>query len=137
MVLSGSVVLAACGNDGLSLARQACVQVNESIKLYTSAQHQTDPARAADLVRRATQDLETALQVAAQANSADPQWNPLMTTLQEIGRNSEHNLIPALRAQCTQAAQPNEQAPVIPPQPSGSVGPATPGRTTPSTLTGQ
>lgn len=132
-----AVVLGACGNDGLSLARQACVHVDASIRLYNKAQHASSPAKAAGQEHRATQDLEAALPLAAQANSADPQWNPLMTTLQEVGRNSEGNLLTALRAQCSQAAQPNEQAPAVTPQPSGLTG--TPATTppTPSTLPGQ
>lgn len=138
------VGVAACGNDGLTLARQACTKVNASIALYDRSVHDTDPGRAAKERQRATRYLESALPLAAQATSADPQWNPLMTTLQEIGRNSEAHLIAALRAQCTQAARPNEQAPVVPPQPSIATGPATGttgnssgGRSSPSTLPGQ
>lgn len=130
-----SFALGACSNNGLSLARQACLQVNASIHLYEQAQQDTNPARAARQARKATQHLETALPLAAQANSADPQWNPLMTTLQEVGRNSEAHLVPALRAQCTQAAQPNEEAPIVSPQPSGSTGTST--VPTPSTIAGQ
>lgn len=123
------MLLAACSNNGLSLARQACTHVNASIKLYTKSQHDANVGRAATERQKAVVELEDAQQLAAQANSADPQWNPLMTTLQEVGRNSEAHLIPALRAQCTQAAQPNEQAPVVSPQPSGGAG--TPGGGTP------
>ena len=128
--------LGACGNDGLSLARQACVKVDASLELYHHSAHATDPATAAREQRQATVDLEEALPLAAQANSADPQWNPLMTTLQEVGRNSEGHLVAALRAQCNQAAQPNEQAPVVSPQPSVATGGAG-GRSSPSTLPGQ
>lgn len=150
LLLSGSLLLSACGNNGLTLARQACVHVGASLSLYEKSLRDTNPTRAADQVRKATEQLELALPLAAQANSADPQWNPLMTTLQEIGRNSEANLVAALRAQCTQAAQPNEQAPVIGGTPTTGPTPAptsttpTPGHaphtsthTTPSTLHGQ
>lgn len=128
--------LGACGNDGLSLARQACVKVDASLELYHHSAHATDPATAAREQRQATVDLEEALPLAAQANSADPQWNPLMTTLQEVGLNSEAHLISALRAQCAQAARPNEQAPVVPPPP-GATGTPAGGGGSPSTLPGQ
>lgn len=130
-LLGCGVLATSCSNNGLSLARQACVHVDTSIRLYTDSQREADPAKAAEQQRKATIELEAALQLAAQANSADPQWNPLMTTLQEVGRNSEGHLITALRAQCTQAAQPNEEAPVVTSPPSGP-SPATPAQATPT-----
>lgn len=150
LLFGGSLALSACGNNGLSLARQACVHVNQSLNLYAKSVHDPNPARSAVQQQRATEQLELALPLASQANSADPQWNPLMTTLQEIGRNSEAHLVAALRAQCTQAAQPNEEAPVVGGTPATGRTPAptsttsTPGgtshpstRPTPSTLPGQ
>jgi hypothetical protein len=127
-----SLVLSACSGSGDTLAREACVHVKESISLYTAAEHSSDAARAASERTRAVEQLETALPLAAQANSADPQWNPLMTTLQEIGRNSEAHLIDALRAQCALADTNNEQAPVI-----TSTVPGEQTASTPSTLPGQ
>lgn len=137
LVVAGTALgLSACSNNGLTLARQACVKVDASLKLYEHSTHATDPRTAAREQRQAIVDLEEALPLAAQANSADPQWNPLMTTLQEVGGNAEGHLVPALRAQCTQAAQPNEQAPVVSPQPSLATG-AAGGGSPPSTLPGQ
>lgn len=127
-----AVTLSACSGAGLSLARQACVHVKTSIRLYTASQHAPDGRTAAAERTRAVQELEVALPLAAQATSSDPQWNPLMTTLQEIGRNSEANLVPALRAQCAQADTPNEQAPVVP-----STIPGEPRAPRTSTLPGQ
>ncbi|HVX20278.1 MAG TPA: hypothetical protein VHB02_02910 [Acidimicrobiales bacterium] len=123
-----SLVLSSCGNDGLRLARQACGYVTTSIRLYSAAEHDPDPAKAAALRTRATVALEKALPLAAQANSADGQWNPLMTTLQEVGRNSEANLVTALKRQCAQAARANEQPPAV-----NNI----PGQPSPSTLPGQ
>ncbi|HTX63566.1 MAG TPA: hypothetical protein VMD28_07980, partial [Acidimicrobiales bacterium] len=101
-----------CSNAGSSLARAACVHVDASIHLYTQAEHATTAARARTKVNQAANQLSEALQLAAQANSANPAFNPLMTTLQEIGRTSESNLIPALRAQCEAAENPTSQSPV-------------------------
>ena len=108
MVLSGAgaVLLAACSNSGTALAQRACVHVDASIRLYTEAQHSSDTTTARKKANEAIDQLEAALPIAAQANSADPAYNPLMTTLQEIGRTSESNLIPALRAQCAAATSP-------------------------------
>lgn len=105
------LVLAGCSNDGLSLARQACTYVNRSIRLYERTQHQSNVTLVDYELQQVVIWLEDAIPLAAQANSADPQWNPLMTTLQEVRRNELSNLMPALEAQCHQASLPNEQPP--------------------------
>jgi hypothetical protein len=125
-----AIILSACGDAGLTLAREACVHVKSSLRLYAASE--TDTSAAAADRTRAIEQLEVALPLAAQATSADPQWNPLMTTLQEIGRSSEANLVAALRAQCAQADTPNEQAPAVPSTLPGERAP-----TSPSTLPGQ
>lgn len=112
LMVFGGVLMSACSNGGASLAQQACVHVDASIKLYTRAEHDTNQATAARNAERAIADLEAAEPLAARANSADPAYNPLMTTLQEIGRTSESNLIPALKAQCEAAMNPTSQSPV-------------------------
>lgn len=123
-VAAGSaLLLSGCSNAGSSLARAACVHVDTSIHLYTEAEHATSAAAARTKVNQATSQLNQALQLAAQANSADPAFNPLMTTLQEIGRTSESNLIPALRAQCEAAQNPTSQSPV-PGGPTSGTAPA-------------
>lgn len=98
--------MSACSGGGTSLAEQACVHVDASIKLYDQAEHETNQTTAARNAEKATAQLEAAEPLAARANSANPAYNPLMTTLQEIGRTSESNLIPALEAQCDAAAHP-------------------------------
>jgi len=125
-----AVTLSACGDAGLTLAREACVHVKSSLRLYAASQ--SDTSAAATDRTRAIEQLEVALPLAAQATSDDPQWNPLMTTLQEIGRNSEANLVDALRAQCAQADTPNEQPPAVPSTLPGERSPSSP-----STLPGQ
>lgn len=127
-----AVALSACGDAGLTLAREACVHVKASLRLYAEAQGDPDHGTAAAEQLRAIEQLEVALPLAARATSDDPQWNPLMTTLQEIGRNREANLVAALRAQCAQADTPDEQAPMVPSTVPGE--PAPPSR---STLPGQ
>lgn len=111
--------LSGCSNSGQSLARQACAHVKASLRYYDDAQHAPDAHRAASDRTRAIEELEAALPLAAQANSADPQWNPLMTTLQEIGRNAEKNLVPALRAQCAAADGNDEGTPTATTVPPG------------------
>jgi hypothetical protein len=123
-----ALLLAGCSNSGLTLARQACTHVETSIRLYTAATNDTDQRQAAAQRKAALEELEAALPLAAQATAADGQWNPLMTTLQEAGRNSEAHLVTALRLQCAQAARTNEQAPTVN---------HVPGQPTPSTLPGQ
>ena len=127
-----AVVLSGCGGDGQALAREACRHVDASLRLYAAAGRTTDRQKAAADRNKAIVQLEAALPLAAKANSADPQWNPLMTTLQEIGRNSEANLVSALRAQCEVANSSGTQPPIV-----GSTVPGEPRSPTPSTLPGQ
>jgi hypothetical protein len=109
---SSALLLGGCSNAGSSLAKAACVHVDASIHLYTEAEHAESTSTARAKASQATNELSQALPLAAQANSADPAFNPLMTTLQEIGRTSESNLIPALRAQCEAAQNPTSVSPV-------------------------
>lgn len=113
VAISG-VALSACSNDGLTLARQACTHVDRSLTDYTKAQHASSSQVASADAKEAFRQLEAALPLAAAATSADPRWNPLMTTLQEIGRTSEANLTEALQAQCASAAHPTPNGPVAP-----------------------
>jgi hypothetical protein len=121
-VLVSGLILTACSNDGLTLARQACTYVNRSIRLYNRTLHQTDVTQINAELQQVVVWLEDAIPLAAQANSADPQWNPLMTTLQEVRRNELSNLMPALEAQCHQAGLPNEQPPPFNNVPTGGNG---------------
>lgn len=130
--LALALVLGGCGNSGLTLARQACGHVKASIRLYDVGLRAADAGKAARDRTLALEQLESALPLAAQANSADPQWNPLMTTLEEIDRNSEANLLGALRSQCAVADSSGEQTPII--APTGTVANSQP---SPSTLPGQ
>jgi len=122
-----ALLAAGCGNNGQALARQACVHVNESIALYREATRIADSSKADSLRTKAVEQLELALPLAARATSADPQWNPLMTTLEESGFNTESHLIPALHTQCQLADSQNEQAPVV--APNGSTGTTAPAPT--------
>lgn len=128
LLLAGGGVMSACSNGGTSLAQEACVHVGRSIRLFTRAEHDTSQAAAARNAKKAIVQLEQAEQLAAQANSANPAYNPLMTTLQEIGRTSEANLIPALQAQCDAANNPTAQGPVPSgPAPATTRGPGSTG----------
>ncbi len=133
LVVGSGLFLSACGGqDGVALARQACGHIRTSIAAFEQAAHDSNSTRAAGERTLALTQLNDALQLAAQANSANPEWNPLMTTLQESDRVSEQFLIPALRAQCAFAESPNPEAPVI-----TSTVPGQPKTPTPSTLPGQ
>ncbi len=120
---AGGVLLSACSNAGDALAQAACVHVYDSIHLYTRAEHATSTGTVRNDVDKAMGELEQALPLAARATSANPAYNPLMTTLQEIGRTTEANLIPALRAQCEAAQHPTSQSPV-PAGPTSGTAPA-------------
>jgi hypothetical protein len=92
--------LAACSNQGIGLARQACDDVGRSITLLHQADRSQDPSSSAELHRRAYVELVAALPIAAQATYVDNQWQALMTTLSQSGQVPEAELVPALRAEC-------------------------------------
>lgn len=109
-----ATVLSGCSEQsGANLARQACAHVNRSIRAYDEALHSKGSTRADDF-RRASQQLQAAEPLAAQATSADGQWNALMTTLNEVGQVDEGHLLDALRAQCEVADSSNPVVPDIP-----------------------
>jgi hypothetical protein len=103
VVIGLGVPLAACGNDGAVLAKQACTHVNRSLTLLAEASHQSDGTVAARLQEQAYVQLRQALPIAAQAAYRDGQWQSLMTTVSESNRVPETTLVQALRAQCQQA----------------------------------
>lgn len=132
LVCGVSLLAASCTNAGTSLALKACVHVDTSIHLFTQAEHAASAKEARSKAKAATAQLAKALPLAARATSTDPRFNPLMTTLQEIGRTSEANLITALRAQCKAAKNPTSST-FPPPSTPGAAGggltsPATPAR---------
>ena len=110
-----ALVLSGCAQqDGLALAREACKHVNTSIQLYRLAESSPPGAQARNDLQRASDQLQQAEPLAAQATSADGQWNALMTTLQEIGRVDERYLLSALRDQCGVADSNQTVLPPIP-----------------------
>jgi hypothetical protein len=106
MVVGVPLGLAACtsAHDGQALARQACAHVHRSVAEWRdSLRAGTSASAAADLQRRADEQLRIALPLAAAANSDDGSWNSLMTTISEIADVDEGHLLPALEAQCVLA----------------------------------
>jgi hypothetical protein len=109
-----AAVLSSCSEQsGVDLARQACAHVHQAIAAYESGLSSTGSARVSDL-RHASQDLQAAEPLAAEATSSDGQWNALMTTLNEIGQVDEGHLINALRAQCAVADSSDPELPDVP-----------------------
>lgn len=108
-------VLVACGNSGTALARQACGYVDQSVALLAQAGHAPAGGQAAADQQRAYADLRDALPIAASANSANGEWDALMTTISESARVPEQHLVAALRSQCQLAYSANPQdAPLVP-----------------------
>lgn len=93
-------LLSACGDNGTSLAKQACSHVNLSIALLRESDRRADQTQAAHLKERAYVQLLAALPIAAEAAGHDGQWQALMTTISEGNRVPETTLVNALTAQC-------------------------------------
>ncbi|MDE3086769.1 MAG: hypothetical protein KGJ77_08380 [Acidobacteriota bacterium] len=102
-VVAGAVATACSRGDALALARQACGNVQRSIALYDRSTTEPSAARQADAAAAVAQ-LRAALPLAAKAAGEDSQWQALVTTLSESSRVAEADLVPALRAQCADAA---------------------------------
>jgi hypothetical protein len=121
LALGAALGLSACSSQGgQALAQQACDHVRLSVADYLRAVNSsTSPAAAAQLQKKADQQLRDALPLAAAANSDDGSWNSLMTTISESANIDEGHLIPALRAQCVVA---NSNPNVNPQAPSANSG---------------
>ena len=100
--LSGGV-LTACAASAGDLARASCAHVDKSLALFSKAEHTTSPSEAAALRNQAYLDLLPSIPIAAQAAYHDISWQALSTTLSEINRVPESELVPSLQAQCTNA----------------------------------
>lgn len=125
-----AITISACNaNGGLSLAQQACGHVARSLQLFSQSQHAPNLHLVSTEQDKAAEQLEQALPLAAQANSDGGEWNPLMTTLSELTRVNEAQLVPALRAECSLT---NSKGYIPTPGSSPQNTPATP-----STLPGQ
>jgi hypothetical protein len=102
VTVSGAAITACAASAG-GLARASCVHVNASLALLTKAGNATDPNVAAKLRNQAYLALLPAIPIAAQASYHDSTWQPLSTTLSEVNRVPESELVPSLRAQCRSA----------------------------------
>jgi hypothetical protein len=120
--------LSACSSqDGQDLAQQACVHVHRSVSDYLRAVRPgTAPAEAAQLQKKADQELRDALPLAAAANSDDGSWNALMTTISEGATVDEGHLVPSLQAQCVVADSNANVNPQSPGNNGGTTGSTTP-----------
>jgi len=103
VVTASGGTLTACAASAGDLARASCVHVNASLALLAKAGHATDPNVAAKLRNQAYLALLPAIPIAAQASYHDITWEPLSTTLSEINRVPESELVPSLQSQCQSA----------------------------------
>jgi len=127
LILGIAVSLAACSNSGTGLAQQACSHINRSIALLKESDHPSGQSTAETLQVQAYDQLRAALPIAAEAAYQNGQWQALMTTVSESNRVPETTLVPALKAQCTDADTTifGQQAPpasIPPAAPTGTTG---------------
>ncbi len=127
VALGLGVALSACGDDGTSLAKQACTHINLSISLLKKSDGRPE-AQSVHLKERAYVELLAALPIAAEAASHDNQWQALMTTISEGNRVPETTLVNALTAQCKVADSSTFNQP---PPPSSIPPPSIPPGSTP------
>ncbi len=124
---AGGLGLSACGGGGgQALAQQACVHVHRSLADYhQSTKPGVAAATVAKLQQQAGNELQVALPLAAQANSADGTWNSLMTVISESATIDEGHLVPSLEAQCAAADSNQNVNPLTPGQNGNSHTPDT------------
>jgi hypothetical protein len=110
-----ALTLGGCGQQGGdALAREACVHVGKSLRLYTDAQRTTNESVARSDLTRAYSELRAALPMAAMATSENGQWVALETTISESARVSEGDLLTGLRQECSVADSANPDQPPLP-----------------------
>ena len=106
LALGSLAILAGCGGNPDAKAKQACQHVERSLRLYTQAASNPDPAGADRQRADALVELRTALPLAAVAAAGSGQWEALRTTLSESPNVEEGRLVPALTQQCQTALAP-------------------------------
>lgn len=121
-VVGIGTALSACGNDGETLARQACTHINRSIALLKESDAPAERSQSTQLAQEAYSQLRQALPIVSQAAYADGQWQALMTTVSESNRVPESTLVTALQAQCGSA----DSSPFNQPPPPSSIPPPAP-----------
>jgi len=121
LVAAGFGLSACSQQNGVTLARQACVHVHKSVVEY---RHSLEPgvtsADQTHLQTEAYTQLRDALPLAAAATSDDGSWNALMTALDESNTVDEAHLVPSLLGQCAVADANVNVNPDNPQSPSGS-----------------
>ncbi len=101
VVVAAGLTISACGHgSALSYANDSCHHVESSIKLFNASTHAPSQSLANLDRSNAYRQLRLALPLAARANSANGQWDALMTTVSESSRVGESHLIHALGDQC-------------------------------------
>jgi hypothetical protein len=106
LALGSLAIVAGCGGNSDSKAKQACQHVERSLRLYAQAASNPDPAGADRERADALVELRTALPLAAVAAAGSGQWEALRTTLSESPNVEEGRLVPALTQQCQTALAP-------------------------------
>jgi hypothetical protein len=101
LLLLGGTALAACSGQSSSLAKQACAEVSQSIRLFNESSHASGAERQT-LLDEAQQKLDDAEPKAGLASGTDTDYQALAATLSESARVPESDLIQALSAQCAQ-----------------------------------
>jgi len=110
----GGIALGATGcsnSNALGLVRQACGHVHRSLDLYDRASTASSPAAKQAGQAAALAELRLALPLAGSAAGESPQWQALMTTLEESSRVPESVLVRALQQQCADASTGGQPAP--------------------------
>jgi hypothetical protein len=106
LALGSLAIVAGCGSNSDSKAKQACQHVERSLRLYAQAASTADPAVADRERADALIELRTALPLASVAAAGSGQWEALRTTLSESPNVDEGRLVYALSQQCQTALAP-------------------------------
>ena len=110
-VFAAGLTLSACGTNAHAVA--ACKQVKVAIAAYEAAMASTGAVQTSG-VTHAQSLLKRAMGDAGAATSEDGTFNALQTTISESSRVGMGNVVPSLRAQCSQVLDPHPYAPKSP-----------------------
>ncbi len=96
----GAALSGCAHQDAAGLASRACIYVHRSLAIERESDRARG-ARAASLRLKALTQLSLAEPLAAVAAGEHTTWQALDATLSETNRVPEHDLVYALRAQCS------------------------------------
>ena len=101
LLIFGGLLLAGCGQAGLTGVQQACNHVERGLRAFDRSLtlDPTDPVRS-QLRATTRREFMRATHFAARASTQNGHWTAFATSLSEVHRVGVDSVVPTLRMQC-------------------------------------